>query len=230
MSVAGHPTPQATRPTRRWSVAFVILLAALLVLLLALTFAAATRPADYRPASIDYNLLRADKRDLARLLDEIGEGLNAGRPVRVLLDEEQVNRWLTARAEVWPEEATDVAGLPETQIRFLDRRIRVLTLLDRDPWSCVLTLDWQITLTDEQAVFACDAARVGVLPVPARWALAAAGSLLRNPERSWTFSGGRLAHANEWRWPNGKQRFRLRGLQVRPDVLEIELVPIPSWH
>jgi len=230
MSAAGYPTPQATRPTPRWGIALVILLAALLVLLLALTVAAATRPAEYRPASIDYNLLRVDKRDLARLLDEIGAGLNGGSPVRVLLNEQQTNRWLAARAEVWPDEVPDVAGFPETQVRFLDGRIRVLMLLERNPWSCVLTLDWQITLSDEQAVLACNAARIGVLPVPARWALAAAGSLLGNPAWSWTLAGGKLAHANEWRWPNGKQRFRLRGLQVQPGALAIELVPIPSWH
>ncbi len=218
--------PRARR--RRWASALLITLLTLLITLTTLWLALTCRPAWYRPAAIDQARLRDDKHELVTLLDHIGAALNAGRSIRIELDAAQVNRWLTARREMWPDADIDLGPLRHPVLRFEPGGLRLAALADTGTFRTVLSARCHIALQDDRLALRCHAVRLGVLPVPSTWLQHPLADLLRSAADSPAPSGdGTSLLDNRWRWPNGKVPFRLDRVSFTADHATLELTPLP---
>lgn len=195
------------------------------VLTLGLT--ATCRPTWYQPPAIDRGRLHDDKRDLVGLLDEIGAALNEGRSIRFKLDEHQLNRWLAARNELWPDANPDFGPITQPQITLLDNAARVAATLSAGSFRAVVSLEGHVQIDGDAITLRLNRPRVGVLPVPhaasTGWlnALPSAASV---PEKA--LHGGQFVLANDWVWPNGKRRFRVARLDIQAGSAEVVLEPL----
>lgn len=211
---------------RRW---FLAAAGAAVVLFAGVLGGLACRPSWYSPAAIDYARLKADKADLANTLDRIGGALNSGAPITIALNADQVNRWLTARDEIWPDvdpPALDV--LRDPQIAFLDGGvIRAAARVAYRGWPAVVSGDVGVRIDGERIHLEIGRPRIGVVPIPlVRWRLQSA--LARGMEQAGVpvdASGGGLAIDNDWVWPNGKRRFSIQSLEVSNGSLRVTLQP-----
>jgi hypothetical protein len=186
------------------------------------------RPAWYNPASIDYSRLKADKRELVGLVDDIGAALNGWRAIDLELQEDQINRWITARAEIWPDSQTSLEPLRRPQITLLDgNRVRAAASVEWAGLEPIVSCTCRFELKDEQLTVICDTVRVGVLPAPRGWVAKLVGKLVAssNVVRDTNGDTG-LTFRNEWVWPNGKRRFCLRRLEVSAGRAAVRLEPI----
>ena len=217
------PSRPAPRLRRRAAIALLI---ALPLALLALGLTATCRPRWYRPVSTDYARLHDDKRDLAALGVDIGAALNAGRPIQLQLREDQLNRWIAARAEMWPEAAVDIRPLRDPQLTFHDDEIRFAALAEHAGWRAVLSITCRVAVTGDRVLIRCNAARLGLLPLPAGWLASLVTTALRGTGVSVEAGpDGALALHNDWLWPNGKRRFRLADLRISAAVVHFGLEP-----
>ena len=186
------------------------------------------QPAWYAPTPIDESRLRTDKSELSGLLDDIGAALNGGASIDVVLDEGQVNRWITARGEIWPEQQIEIVGLSDPVIQFLPRdRVRVAAMATRGGVRIVLSAIFRLEATPENLRLHLESARAGRLPIPR-------GSLMRSLERLFTapeggggaVTGETIELRNQWTWPNGKRRFRIERLEIAEGQAQMTLQPV----
>ena len=229
--MAGHnadrrgSTHRRTRLRRRW-LALAIGTVFLLVTLAAI-LTVSHRPNWYHPASIDHARLRMDKQALAHLLDEIAAALNDGRSIPLHLPEDQLNRWIAARAQIWPDAETDMGPLRLPCVTFLDGEILAGATLTVGGFRSVVTLRARIDIQEENLVIRVQSARIGALPVPRRWLHSQFASLSRTisqataPRESST-----LIFENRWIWPNGKRPCRLGRVEVAPGRVHAVLEPL----
>ncbi len=200
-----------------------------LAALAALTLAATHRPAWYRPAAVDHTRLLADKRELVNLLDRIGEALNNNRPITFELRADQVQRWLVARAEIWPDASVDLGPLRDPVVRSEGDRVQVAATVEGRGLRAVLATTCHAEVRPDSVLIHYEALHLGALPVPVRWA---AGMLAGIPDAGPLLAAapepGTLALANDWIWPNGHRRYRLRKLEVSDGVAKVTLEPVAS--
>ncbi len=185
--------------------------------------AAAWRPAWFRPAAVDHGQLRADKAALAAIQDGISAGLNGGERVTVRLTAAQLNRWLAARAEIWPE----AAWLPvqEPCVELIPDGLRVGTVLEWRGWRVVGSARIAVQVrTDEIALRVVEAA-VGALPVPTAWLVSGLAELPGVRDIGGRTVGAEVRLPNDLTWPNGRRRFRVAELRPGPDEWTVVLEP-----
>ena len=202
-----------------------------LSLLLLLVVAAATcRPSWYQPQAIDYSRLKTDKQDFAGLVDAIGAALNSGQPIDFELAEEQLNRWLAARAEIWPGLRIQVEGLEYPQVSCLPgNRLRLSATVTGRPIELILSATVSCELAPDQLVMRLEDARCGLLPVPRGRILAPIRQwLAEQPGEGVSLSGHAISLRNRYVWENGKRPFRLRGLQISDRCVRASLEPLST--
>lgn len=226
MPVQRSRSPGRFRRHRRVVVAMVLLLLAGGGLTLG--FALTWRPAWYRPASVDLARLRADKAALFKLQENISAALNAGRAITFELHEDQVNRWLAARAELKLLAEVDALPLADPVVSFSPAGIRIASLVQRHGLALVLSARGQITPTGTQVVVTCDAVRLGALPVPRSWFWNALADFRRTADpTNPPARPGAIILPNEWLWPNGKRPFWLHEFECSDGRVRITLRPVP---
>lgn len=198
--------------------------------LIAVGCALTCRPTWYDPASIDYSRLKADKRELVGLGEDIGTALNNRLSIDLEVHEDQINRWITAQAEIdiWKIFATALEPLRRPQITLLDgNRVRAAGSVEWAGLEPIVSCTCRIELKDGQLAVICDRVRVGVLPAPRGWVanlvrkLPASSNAVRDADGDAGFT-----FRNEWVWPNGKRRFRIRRLEVSAGRAAVTLEPI----
>jgi len=185
------------------------------------------RPLWYEPQAIDRSRLEQDKQDLVNLFDGIGTALNTGRPVTVELDEAQVNRWLAARRELYPERGgVSLGPVQDPTLEFMGRnRFRVAGRLG-DTWGAVVSATGRFELTDDNFNVRLESVHAGALPAPLSLLSRAFGPALaehlpavrRSPE-------GGLSVPRRGVWPNGKRPFRLVAIEADGESLRLTLAP-----
>lgn len=194
---------------------------------LAVVAAAFWRPARYRPASIDFTRLDDDKRALVNLLDRIGAELNAGRPVAFELSADQINRWIAARGEIWPDASFPLESLDRPAVWFT-----------RNGWVGVAAEarwgGWR-AIPSVQAAIECDGAHVrlrpmrvavGTAPVPWLWLRRVVEPLLAGGNgRVRLTADGALEAPCDWVWPNGKRPMRIARVEATGGWLRVEIEP-----
>ncbi|MCK4341435.1 MAG: hypothetical protein KAY37_06915 [Phycisphaerae bacterium] len=223
-----RPTRRVPARTRRLIVGLT-LCGLVLATPLALGLAATCRPTWYRPASIDRARLRDDKRELVNLLDRIGAALNERRRINFQLQEDQVNRWIVARAEMWPEAAIDLGPLQHPQVSFLDDGVRIAALMEQHGLRAVISVTFRVDVTIDEIRINYDSARLGALPVPRGWLsdwmaqMPIADHVIRD-----SGPDGTIVLQNDWIWPNGKRRYRVADLRISAGQANVVLEPLPG--
>jgi hypothetical protein len=199
--------------------------AGLLVGLVGSWLAVTRRPDWYHPVTIDRARLHADKVALAGLQDEISAALNEGREARFRVAEEQINRWLAERAEMFPGAVVDLGPLEDPQVSLAAGELRIAATATR--LRTVLAFVCHVEVQDERVVVLYGGARLGVVPLPATWI---SGQLRELPvnhrDAIQSDAPGTVALENDWVWPNGKRRCRLRELRLLDGAAEVVVEPL----
>jgi hypothetical protein len=228
MAAPAARRPDSRRLSRRVGWRFLVALAGTvaIVVVLGLALAGTYRPRWYHPAPVDRARLREDKAALVSLEEQISAALNAGQEVRFELREDQLNRWLAARGEIWPELAADLGPFQQPQVLLRDGRIQVAARTRKGGLTVVAALTCSVDVTDDTLLLRYDAPRLGAIPAPRGWA---SGVLARLPAGSGVAvdqDAGAVAVDNDWVWPNGKRRCRLRELHIADGVATVVLEPL----
>jgi hypothetical protein len=194
---------------------------------LVLVVAATYRPTWYAPATIDFDRLRDDKAALAALQDEISAALNTGREIRLRINAAQINRWLAARGEFWPAAAAPLANLDQPQVLLRDGQFCIGATGSAGDWHAIVALTGAVTVQDDRVLVELLAAHVGAVPIPtASLGRRLAGLVGTHGHVQQTGDGRTLTLPNEWVWPNGKRRCRLREVSIGDGVVEVLLEPV----
>lgn len=199
----------------------------LCVLLSAAVVLSLKRPDWYRPGAIDYAHLEEDKRALVGLYDRISAALNAGRTAEIRIDQAQLNRWIAANAELWPELAPRFAVVDQPMIRFADAgRVEVAATFSQGEWRSVGSAVIRVAAPDRLRGHVVRL-QVGSLSVPAAWLWPMVRSRLEeNARHGVEFEGDGLAVFNEWVWENGRVPFRVSEIEVQAGEARLVLAPL----
>lgn len=225
MSKKQPAQPQPIRKTlfRNW---FVTAMAVLVILAIAMLGLALSRPASYDVRAVDYALLPTDKQSLAEIVQSVADCLRAGQPAEILLDQEQVNRWITARHELWPaEQLPQITGIEGPLVRFLgDDQIEIAAMTRGRLVNFVFSMQGVVSLETEGITLKPIRIRVGQLPI----AITVLNQIVSGSEH---LLGGRngamrfVAHRTGV-WPNGRFAYEVSELGVSSGCVRIVLKPL----
>lgn len=215
------------RPTR-W-IPRTLAAAAAGVTLLAVASAAVTcRPSWYRPPAIDYARFDSDRAALSAVESSVSASLHGLRPAEIELHEEQVNRWLAARRELWidcPWE--EPPGLEAPFVAFSPDGIRVAVTVARGGLRAVASCRITLRVQPDGVYLRWAAARLGALPVPRGFLRTLADELLPGSDAlSRLAAEGETRLENDWPWPNGRIRVRATSVTLGEGVLRIRVEPL----
>jgi hypothetical protein len=196
------------------------------LILVGLLLAGTRRPSWYHPLPLDSARLHDDKAALADLQDQISAALNAGREARFELHEDQVNRWLAARAELWPQLAVDLGPFAQPQIRLRDGRLTLAVSTRAGGVPVVAVLGGSVDVAEDTLAMHWDPPKLGAIPAPRGWLSAALARLKTSPRITLDDRAGTIRLDNDWIWPNGKRRCRLRELKIADGVATVVLEPL----
>jgi hypothetical protein len=188
--------------------------------------AALWRPSWYQPLRVDRARLKSDKAAFANLLGHISDELNAGRAVTVELTQDQVNRWIAARHELFLDEDVELLDqIPGAFVSFLDgQRVRVAGQGRWKGWDCVLSAVVRLEANADAVDARCVSLAAGTVPIPPSWAPETERAI-RIHDRTAQRDGLHVRAENDWVWFNGKRPFRFRDVQTEPGVLRVTLEP-----
>jgi hypothetical protein len=223
------PDPPGARRRMGWRKRVLLSSASVLVLLAGFGLAVTRRPAWYHPAPIDRERLRADKAGLVGLEDEISAAVNRGQEIRFRLDEAQINRWLAARAEMWPEWLIDLGSFQDPQVSLGEGEIRIGATAIKGGLRTVVTLTCRVDVQADRVTVEHGGLRLGAIPVPNALISDLVRQVSANSEGTiQADKPGTVALENDWVWPNGKRRCRLRELNVSNGIAEVVLEPLAA--
>jgi hypothetical protein len=220
---------------RRWLLLTVLLLLVLIPGgLLAIAGALTYRPSWYQPRSIDYARLEDDKRVQLRLENQISAALNRNESVTIEVDQDQANRWIVARDELWPGEVPSLGPLREPQLEFLgENRLRVGALVEQAGVEVVISGTFHFDLQPDTITVTWDHINTGALRSPRRLMAKAArraarklGGRLSAAEIEQAIVDGKVTMPNDFVWPNGKRRVRIAELTIKNGKLLVKLEPL----
>lgn len=210
----------------RWGFRLIWVGLALGLMLAGVGLLATCRPDWYRPHAVDYTRLSQDKRNLVGLLDQIGAALNAGEAIEVSLDAAQINRWLAARDELWPDQSTQWRIWENPLVHCGSGQVTFAAQVETAGGPLIVSCTLRGRAEPDTVRLEADAPRVGRLPVPWRWLQARL-----NPENN-PLAGhlrrhnGQFVLDNHFVWPNGKRSFRIEDLAIAPGRIRLKLSPL----
>lgn len=159
----------ATGARRRWVRWLVGGFAGLLGLAGAVLIGATYQPGWYRPASVTPDDFRTIRNELPSFGSAIGTYLERGQPFRIELTDEQINRWLAARGEIWPSLRRALpAEIQDPAIAFLPGEVVVGARYERKGMSSVVSLAATLDVEDSGSaiVIRLGGIYAGLVPVP----------------------------------------------------------------
>jgi hypothetical protein len=156
----------ARRHWIRWTAGIVAALAALV----AIGFWAATsRPSWYQPLTVKAEEYPAIRNEVPNFGNEIGRHLKEGQPFRISLPQDEVNRWLAARGEIWPglQDAFPKC-LVDPVVSFEPGRIVLAVRYENGGVSSVLSAAVNLRMEENRGAIRVriDSLRAGYLPIP----------------------------------------------------------------
>ena len=131
--------------------------------------AVTSRPGWYQPATVgpeDYPLIR---NEIPTFGGAIGTYLERGQPFRITLQDDQVNRWIAARGEIWPGLGDALPReLADPVVSFQPGRIVLGVRYNSPTFSSVLSLAVNLEMDAARGavLVKVDRLRAGHLPVP----------------------------------------------------------------
>lgn len=135
-----------------------------------LLYGAATHsPSWYRPAVVAPADYAAIRNELPTFGSAIGTHLKQGQPFRIILTDEEINRWIAAREQIWPgfKDALP-SGIEDPVIAFQPGRIVAGIRYATDRVTSVLSLGLTAEVEASGAAIRIGVGdfRIGLLPVP----------------------------------------------------------------
>jgi hypothetical protein len=179
---------------------------------------------------------RQDVRDNLVMAEQaMTESLRGRQPFVYQLHQDDVNRWLAARREIYPlidELAPQALGEPF--IRFDAGRITMAGRIQYGGASVVASLDVVPAMEDDAIVLRASRIRCGSLPVPIDLhEFGLDGDVNFDAEEAWPGSPPIIGNAEAglrigrraW-WKNGGVEYVVRDVKVEPGVLKLEIEPL----
>lgn len=239
------PQQQPRSTVRRWVMRIVCYTGPVGVV--ATLFTLQHRPSWYRPVHLTDVEARDARADATRMVDEMGDKLDAGVPFEMVLHEQNVNAWLTATPQAWQElfrsSEIDVA---DPAVAFVDGHVIIGALFHWGPWPLILATTWRPDVSPDRESIDLRLVNVrgGSLPIPTG-VLASVAEALHSYVGSSTNGGAQsvtqtvVEHAtpitafidgipisNLFVWPNGERAFRINAIEVGNGQLRIEIDPV----
>lgn len=232
-----HSNPQssASAPRHRQHRPWVIGAAVAGLLLLGLTWALLDSPGWYDPPHVPEAERQAVRNNLISAQQAFTDSLvTEQRPFVYHIYEEDVNRWLAMRREIFPPlDESLPEGVSDPLVRFAADRIRIAATWRGSGPSVVASIDLVPTFEQDHVSIRADAVRCGRLPAPIGWLKEwLVTSIDRPPDATWPGSpsiqgnllDGLRIGAEAW-WKNGGRTYRLIGLSVQPGRLDLTIQP-----
>lgn len=186
------------------------------------------RPTWYRPAAIDYARLPADKTDLVNLVDRVSKALNAGEPVEITFEQDQVNRWLAAREELegWPD-ALRLRNVDTPVVMFAEgNKLTAGVMIKRGEWGVVVSSTCAPRVAGDRIAVDYSGLKVGALPAPKSLLLEPLGQLVGESRARKLLDDGVFETGNDFTWQNGKVRFRVSEVALTSGVARVVFEPL----
>lgn len=209
--------------------------AALSLVLVAALYVLFRTPTWYRPPIVQPDQRQAVRNNLVNAEQAFTESLRSGQPFVYHLYQDDVNRWIAMRREIYPlidEIAPPV--LIDPVVLFRDEEITIAGRFPIGPADVVLSVDIKPELVDDAILLRVTSVRCGSFPVSrdfggmglSRWADLEAEALWPgSPAMSGDFLGGFRIDSEAW-WKNGGVDYRVAGLVVRTGRLDLTIEPI----
>jgi len=193
-------------------------------------------PVWYQPARVGAADLQRTRDDLVAAVDALSRQFNGDRPFEVRFTQRQVNEWLSARAQVWPAAQRWIP--PEIEdpfVAFEPGRIRLAATVCVRGLRTIASATTQIRVEAPGVFLRLLNVQCGSLPLPAAWVpggLSQFGdSDAPRPDRPDSPTARDLLRGvylrNEFTWPNGNRRFRLRAIHVEVGAVTVVAEPLP---
>lgn len=223
------------RSARRWA-----LRAAALLLVVAIGGAVAgwlalRTPEWYRVPHIPETQRQQVRNNLLSAEQAMAEGLRRGQTFEYQLHQDDLNRWLTMRREIYPlAEEFIPPNWSDPIVRFDTGRITVAGRYSHASWSMIASIDIDVSFKDGEIVLTSGAVRSGSLPLPARLlGIPLDRPVERRAEKTWPGSppingdlaGGVRIGSRAW-WKNGGWDYEVKNVSVSPGVLKLAIEPL----
>ncbi len=207
----------ARRRWIRWTAGIAAGLAGLVTLAF---FAATSRPGWYQPATVKPEEYAAIRNEVPNFGNNIGTHFKAGEPFRITLPQEEINRWLAARGEIWPALRDAMPKyFVDPVISFQPGRIVLAVRYDKSGLSSVLSLAVNLRMEDNRGAIhvEVDSLRLGYLPVPR---MLVDGPARKALDRA---AGKHLGALVEKLWSQAGEYLPAEEMGKRPSVSEVPL-------
>lgn len=181
--------------------------------------AASRRPGWYRPVSVDFRTLPADKAAFAAIENEISAALNAGRSATLELDETQVNRWLAARDDLLAGVVALPSGIARPCVRFGPEGVEAAATIDIAGWPAVISVVGVPRIEGESLVLDGARASIGRLRLPLGWV---ADRSEFDPVRA---GAPGLRWPRSFVWTNGQRPCQLVSVELSQGAVHATLAP-----
>lgn len=189
-------------------------------------FGATCRPPWYQPRAIDYNFLPEDKREIARLSESIGQALHAGESVEIEIDEAQLNRWITARDELFPGQRVELGMASDPWVDFTeDGYVRLAVTVRQPVITSIVSLATRPVPRDDKLLLPITGARMGAIPAPPALLERLKPMLESSSDGATMSERGVLTLLNDFTWPNGKVRCRVASVEIDDQKMKLRLEP-----
>lgn len=169
-------------------------------------------------------MIESDKADLVALYDDISEALNRGQTAVIEVTEQQLNRWIRSRGEIWPDFDRELGDFRDPQIRLLaGNQIAFAASYNVKGWPTIPTVRLALDV-DERIVCRLHDLQIGRLSVPASWVWPIIRERIESSSlhRVGIDENG-LNIFNEWVWDNGEVPYRVSAISVAEGQARIEL-------
>ena len=205
------------------------------ILLSVAFYALAHSPSWYRPPIIEVAARQRVRNNLVNAEQAFTENLRLGRPFVYHIYQDDLNRWLAMRKEIYP--LIDEIAPPLLQDPFVVFEDARITIAGRYPIAgidAIVSIDIDPTYRDESIVLRAGSVRCGSVPLPmglerlrlARVTKARRGELWPgSPEMSGDLVNGFRIGVVAW-WKNGGVDYRVEDLQVVPGELRLTVRPL----
>jgi hypothetical protein len=199
----------------------------------------------YEPPEVPQAEYQRVRDELLSAEDRFTADLVAGRPFEYVLEDRQLNEWISTRHAIWAPAAKWIPEQIENPvIRFLPDQVAVAGLLHFGDLKVIGSIHLSLDVVEDQLSVKLLHLQGGSLPVPGSWVVnlllefwdelgaknlkdidlggkttseEIAAQIARLPI-------GALFPATA-RWPNGKQDFRLRGIRTEQGRLVLTVQP-----
>ena len=215
---------------------FLIGMAVMLVLLGAIGFSLLRTPGWYAPPTIAVEDRQRVRNNLVAAEQAMTENLlNSPGPFTYHLCQDDVNRWIAMRREIYP--LIDELAPPQLDdpfVLFDENGVRLAGRYRDGPLDVILSIDFGIRMDEDDIVLSARSIRCGSVGVSLDFeGLGLDAPIHREREKTWpgspAMSGdlikGLRIESKAW-WKNGGMEYRVRAITLRPGQIDMDIEPL----